>query len=118
MMNCKRQILNRLVHSQLFRNYVTIRISSLWALHPNVHTNSNQALDEERSGLKEASDVTKYVTGNFPSDFFTVAQTCYCSEKKIFTRPDGCAALYKVFCNMLNKKTPAARQQFSVHGSI
>jgi hypothetical protein len=63
---------------------------------------------------------------NVPFNFFTVARTCYCSEQKIFTRPDDCAELQKFFffCNMRNKniynenwKIPAPRQQFRVGGS-
>jgi hypothetical protein len=33
----------------------------------------------------------------FPLVFFTAALTCYCSGQKIFTRPDGCETLLKVF---------------------
>jgi hypothetical protein len=33
----------------------------------------------------------------FPLIFFTAAQTCYCSEQKIFTWTDNCTALSKPF---------------------
>jgi hypothetical protein len=86
----------------------------LWALNPNGHPNPYEALENERLGLKEASDVTKYITDNVPSNFFfTVAQTRCCSEQKMFTRPDDCAALQKFLCNMHTKKTPAAREHLS-----
>jgi hypothetical protein len=35
--------------------------------------------------------------------FLTATQTCHCSEQKLFTQPDDCAALYQVFRNMHNK---------------
>jgi hypothetical protein len=44
-----------------------------------------------------------YITANVPSNFFTVARTCCCSEQKIFTRSDDCAAIKSFFCNMHNK---------------
>jgi hypothetical protein len=40
---------------------------------------------------------------NFPSNFFTAARTCYCSEQKIFTRPDDLRGTLKGFSNMHNK---------------
>jgi hypothetical protein len=56
--------------------------------------------------------------------FFTAARICYCSEQKIFTRPDDCAEFRSFFCNMHNNninekwKLLAARQHFSVRGGI
>jgi hypothetical protein len=47
----------------------------------------------------------QYVGGTLgpsvPYNFFTAARTCYCSEQKIFTRPDDCAAFLSFF-NMHN----------------
>jgi hypothetical protein len=42
----------------------------LWAVQPNGHRNPYEALESERSGLKAALDITIYVRGNVPSNFF------------------------------------------------
>jgi hypothetical protein len=52
----------------------------------------------------DASEMTHFVIKNVPSNFFfTAARTCYCHKQKLFTGPDDCAALLKIFGNTHNK---------------